>query len=75
MFVVVTDIDRKDSFEVPSVHDQDPVKTFAADGADPALLLCQGGARFQALVDGTDEEPLRAADRFAAALSFGAFAL
>ena len=39
------------------------------------LLLCQGGARFQALVDGADEEPFEAADRFAAALAFAAFAL
>lgn len=35
MFVVVTDVDREDSFEVSSAHDQDPVETFATDGADP----------------------------------------
>jgi hypothetical protein len=39
------------------------------------LLLCQGGARFEALVDGSDEKSFEAADGFAAALSFGAFAL
>ena len=35
MLVVMTDVDREDSFEVPSIHDQDPVKTLATDGADP----------------------------------------
>ena len=35
MLVVMADVDREDSFEVPSVHDQDPVEAFAADGADP----------------------------------------
>ncbi len=35
MLVVMTDVDPEDAFEVPSVHDQDPVETFAADGADP----------------------------------------
>jgi hypothetical protein len=39
MFVVVTDVDREDSFEVSSVHDQDPVETFATDGADPISWL------------------------------------
>jgi hypothetical protein len=38
------------------------------------LLLCQGGARFQASVDGSDEEAFEAADRFAAALALGRFA-
>jgi hypothetical protein len=37
MLVVVTDVDRQDSFEVPSVHDQNPVETFATHGADPAF--------------------------------------
>ena len=35
MFVVVTDVDPEDAFEVPSVHDQDPVEAFATDCADP----------------------------------------
>ena len=35
MLVVVTDVDREDSFEVASFHDQDPVETLAAYGADP----------------------------------------
>jgi hypothetical protein len=35
MFAVMTDVDREDSFEVASVHDQDSVETFAPDGADP----------------------------------------
>jgi len=39
------------------------------------LLLCQGWARFQAVVDGADEQSLEAADGFAAALAFGPFAL
>ena len=34
MLVVVTDVDREDSFEVPSVDDQDPVETLARYGAD-----------------------------------------
>jgi hypothetical protein len=37
MLVVVADIDRKDAFEVSSVHDQNPVETLATDGADPAF--------------------------------------
>jgi hypothetical protein len=37
MLVVVTDVDREDSFEVPSVHDQNPVETFAPDAADPTF--------------------------------------
>jgi hypothetical protein len=39
------------------------------------VLLCQGGARFQCVEDDADEEAFEAADRFAAALAFGAFAL
>jgi hypothetical protein len=35
MFVVVADVDREDSFELPSVDDQDPVEALAAHGADP----------------------------------------
>ena len=35
MLVVMTNVDPEDAFEVPSVHDQDPVETFATDGADP----------------------------------------
>src|SRR5438552_5354252 len=35
MLVVLTDVDREDSFEVPSVHDQDLVEALAARGADP----------------------------------------
>ena len=38
------------------------------------MLLCQGWAGFQALVDGADEESFEAADRFAATLAFGTFA-
>src|SRR4051812_28999008 len=34
----MTDVDREDSFEVASVHDQDPVETLATDGADPASM-------------------------------------
>jgi len=37
MFVVVADVGWEGSFEVPSVDDQDPVETFAADGADPSF--------------------------------------
>jgi hypothetical protein len=37
MFVVVADVGREDSFEVASVHDQDPVEALAAYGADPAF--------------------------------------
>jgi hypothetical protein len=35
MLVVMTDVNPEDAFEVPSVDDQDPVETFAADCADP----------------------------------------
>ncbi len=35
MLVVMTDVDREDSFEVTSIHDQDPVETLATYGADP----------------------------------------
>jgi hypothetical protein len=35
MLVVVTDVDRKDPFEVSAVHDKEPVEALAADGADP----------------------------------------
>ena len=35
MLVVVADVGREDSFEVASVHDQDPVEALAAYGADP----------------------------------------
>jgi len=38
MLVVMTDVDREDSFEVLSVHDQDPVETLATYGADPVPL-------------------------------------
>ena len=31
----MTDVDREDAFEVPSVHDQDPIEALTADGADP----------------------------------------
>jgi hypothetical protein len=31
----VTDVDREDLFEVPSIQDQDPVEAFATYGADP----------------------------------------
>ncbi len=37
MFVVVADVGRKEAFEVASIHDQDPVETFAAHGADPSF--------------------------------------
>src|SRR5262249_17556932 len=42
--------------------------------AAPALLLCQGGARFQCVEDDADEESFVAAECFAAALAFAAFA-
>ena len=35
MLVVVADVGREDSFEVPAVDDQEPVEALAADGADP----------------------------------------
>src|SRR2546422_8153413 len=35
MLVVMTDVDPENAFEVPSVHDQDPVETFATYCADP----------------------------------------
>jgi len=35
MLVVAADVDPEDSFEVPSVDDQDPVEALAAHGADP----------------------------------------
>ncbi len=38
------------------------------------LLLCQGGARFEGVEHDADEQSFEAADRFAAALAFGAFA-
>jgi len=40
----------------------------------PALLLCQGGARFECVEDDADELSFEAADGFAAAFAFGAFA-
>src|SRR5688500_16891510 len=40
----------------------------------PALLLCQGGARFEGVEDDAGELALQAADGFAAALAFGLFA-
>src|SRR6266542_1582213 len=46
-----------------------------ARSAAPALLLCQGGARFQCVEDDADELSLETADRFAAALPFCLFAL
>ncbi len=39
------------------------------------LLLCQGGARFQRVEDDADEQSFEAAEGFAAALAFAAFAL
>jgi len=39
------------------------------------LLLCQGRAGFECLVDGADEESFEAAERFAAALAFGFLAV
>ena len=41
---------------------------------DIELLLCQGGARFERVEDDADEQSFEAADGFAAALAFGAFA-
>jgi hypothetical protein len=41
----------------------------------PALLLCQGGARFERVEDDAYELSFEAADRFAAALALGLFAL
>ena len=38
------------------------------------LLLCQGGARFEGVEDGSCVESFEAADRFAFALAFGLFA-
>src|SRR3954464_6860330 len=38
------------------------------------LLLCQGGARFECSEDDADEEAFEAADGFAPAFAFGAFA-
>jgi hypothetical protein len=35
MLVVMRDVGREDSVEVPAVDDQEPVETLAADGADP----------------------------------------
>jgi hypothetical protein len=40
----------------------------------PALLLCQGGARFEGVEDGAGELSFEAADRFAAAFAFGLLA-
>jgi hypothetical protein len=37
MLVVMTDVGPEDAFEVPSIHRQDPVETFATYGADPPL--------------------------------------
>jgi hypothetical protein len=37
MSVVVADIGDKNSFEVPAVHDQDPVDALGAYGADPTF--------------------------------------
>src|SRR6266550_2829619 len=37
MAVVVVDEDPEDALEVASVHDQQPVETLGADGADEAL--------------------------------------
>jgi hypothetical protein len=48
----------------------------AQSGRDRARRLVRGTDRSDDVVaDGTDEEPFQAPDRFAAALSFGAFAL
>ena len=41
----------------------------------PALLLCQGGVRFECVEDDACELSFEAADRFAAAFAFPAFAL
>ena len=38
------------------------------------LLLCQGGARFQCVENGSDEQSFEAADRFPAAFALGLFA-
>ena len=35
MLVVMTDVDPEDAFEVPSVHDKNPVETFATYRPDP----------------------------------------
>ena len=46
------------------------------EGVSPAraLLLCQGGARFQGVEDDADEESFEAADGFSAAFALGSFA-
>ena len=35
--VVVADVDAYDALELPTVKDEQPVETFAADAADPAF--------------------------------------
>ncbi len=35
--VVVADVEREDAFEVPAVHDQEPIETLPSNGPDPAL--------------------------------------
>src|SRR5213595_81538 len=78
--VVVLMERRPRSRETPS---SDPTPDCPAEQArdtgcpspGPALLLCQGGTRFQCVEDDADELSLEAADRFAAALPFCLFAL
>src|SRR5215831_875453 len=41
---------------------------------EPALLLCQGGARFEGVEDDAGELAFEAADRFASAFAFRLFA-
>ncbi len=57
-----------------SVAAQADARHRAVTSTARALLVCQGGARFQCVEDDADEESFEAADRFAAALAFGLFA-
>ncbi len=54
MLVVVGDVNRKDSFQVAAVDDQDPVETLAADGADPPFDERVGARRAYGCADRPD---------------------
>jgi hypothetical protein len=65
-------LDDLDAVVVGITYSSEHIQPF--ETAAPALLLCQGGARFQRVEDDADEESFEAADGFAAAFSFGLFA-
>ena len=63
MLVVVADVSREDSVEVPSVDDQDPVEALAAYGADPPFDERVGARRVQCRAGERDRVRVSASPR------------